>query len=86
MTNDEMKLISAAQSVAGSDSGQLLLKHLSWYCFENRSTYVEENHDKQNVNNGKRAVILHLRALISTDLTKPQPEPVKDENYVSFKE
>lgn len=81
-TNEEIQLINAAQAVAATDSGKKLLEHLSYYCFEKRNTYVEGNSDKQNVNQGKRAVILHIRELIETDLNKPEPEPVKDENYI----
>lgn len=86
MTEGEIKLVSAVQSVAGSPSGVILLEHLSDYCFENRSTYVEGNHDKQNVNNGKRAVILHIRSLLKADLTKPASKPVEDDNFVNVKE
>ena len=47
--------------------GKKVLNNLSAYCYENRSTYVEGDHDKQNVNNGKRAVILYIRSKMDYD-------------------
>jgi len=82
MTDNERNLVNAVKTVASTDAGAVLLEHLSDYCFERRSTFVEGNHDKQNINNGKRAVILHIRDLLKVDLDKKEPEPVKDKNYI----
>jgi len=49
------------QSCFASDAGKKVLADLSNYCYESRNTFVEGNHDKQNVNNGKRAVMLYIR-------------------------
>lgn len=82
MTEEEIQLVNAAKAIFSTDSGKKMLEHLSDYCFEKHSTYVEGNGDKQNVNQGKRAVILHIRELMEKDLNKPVPEPVKSDNYI----
>lgn len=61
------------QSFFATDVGKKVLDDLSYYCYEHRSTYVEGNHDKQNVNNGKRSVILYIRAQM-----KPKTEPKQE--------
>ena len=77
----EVEAAIAAKSVASTGDGKRLLEYLSDYCYENRSTYVELNHDKQNINNGKRAVILEIRRLINMD-TEKKPEPKKQTRYI----
>jgi len=95
MTDAETKLVSAAQTVAGSESGKILLDYLSGFCFEKRSTFVRGGKDSfddvnvvhyEHINQGKRAVILRIRELIETDLNKPKPEPVKEQNYITSEE
>ena len=71
MTEEEIQLVNDVKATFGTDSGKRFLRFLSDYCYEKRNTYVESNHDKQNVNNGKRAVILYIRSLMETDLNKP---------------
>ena len=80
----EKQLVMAYKSVFSTDAGKNVLDDLSLRCFENRSTYVENNHDKQNVNQGKRSIILYIRDILSKDLDKPEQktEQVKDEKYI----
>ena len=49
------------KSLFASEAGSRVIANLSNYCFEHRSTFVEGSQTKQNVNNGKRAVILYIR-------------------------
>ena len=71
--NDEERIkIIAYQACFGTPHGNRVLEDLEKYCYEHRSTFVENSQDKQNVNNGKRSVILHIRELMNIDLHKPE--------------
>lgn len=50
-----------------SPDGIRILEDLSYYCYENRSTYVEGSQSREHVNQGKRAVILHIRKMMETE-------------------
>lgn len=66
MTNEEkIALASAYKACFNTNDGKKVIEDLSRYCYENRNTFVEGNHDKQNVNNGKRAVILYIRSKLN---------------------
>lgn len=82
MTETEKQIFIIARTVFLTDSGKKMLEHLSDYCFEKRSVYVEGNHDKQNVNNGMRKVILHIRDLLERDLDEKEPIIIKEQNYI----
>lgn len=70
MTDEERIKIIAYQSCFNSMHGKAVLKDLSNYCFEHRSTFVEHSQDKQNVNNGKRSVMLHIKEMMNKDTHK----------------
>lgn len=82
MTDTEKQLAIVYKTCFSTEVGKKVLSDLSEKCFEKRSTFVEGNHDKQNVNQGKRAVILYIRDLIEKDLDKPEPELIKEQNYI----
>lgn len=44
-----------------SPDGKRVFEDLARYCFENRSTYVENSQSLEHINQGKRAVILYIR-------------------------
>jgi hypothetical protein len=50
-----------------SPDGKRILEDLSEYCYENRSTYVENSQSREHINQGKRAVILHIRKMMEND-------------------
>ena len=56
------------KSLFTSETGSRVIDNLSFYCFEYRSTFAEGKQDKQNVNNGKRAVILYIREKMNKKL------------------
>ena len=61
MTNTERQVYMDFKNLFASEAGSRVIINLSNYCFEHRSTFVEGSQTKQNVNNGKRAVILYIR-------------------------
>lgn len=80
MTNEEqIQLALCYKRCFSSETGLTVIKDLSKYCYEHRNTYVEGNHDKQNVNNGKRAVILYIRSKLDLNPNeKKQATAVKE--------
>ena len=68
MTNTERQVYMDFRSLFASETGSRVIKNLSNYCYENRSTFVEGSPSKQNVNNGKRAVILYIREKMNRKL------------------
>ena len=61
MTDKEKQVYMDFKSLFTSETGSRVIDNLSNYCYESRSTFVEGSQTKQNVNNGKRAVILYIR-------------------------
>jgi hypothetical protein len=82
MTTEEKALVLNYKECFSTGTGKKVLDDLSNHCFEKRSSYVEGNNDKQNYNQGKRAVILYIRNLIEKDLDKPEPEKVEEDKYI----
>ncbi len=80
---DEKQIAAEFKACYGTEHGKRVLDVLSNYCFENRSTFVEGNHDKQNVNNGKRAVILYIRKQLNFNEMKEKQETAitKEKDY-----
>lgn len=66
------------QTVFASDAGKKVLDDLSNYCFENRSTFVENSERKELVNQGKRAVILYIRDKLRVHTEPKQTTAVKE--------
>jgi hypothetical protein len=66
------------QSCFATDAGKKVLADLSGYCYEERNTFAEGNHDKQNVNNGKRAVILYIRDKMKIQTESKQATAIKE--------
>jgi len=58
----------------GSGPGLRVLKHLSTFCLEKRSTFVEESERKSSFNEGARSVILEIRRWLDYDLSKLNKE------------
>jgi hypothetical protein len=83
MTSEELHQLSIEyQSCFGTPHGQKVLEDLSKYCYERRNTFCEGNHDKQNVNNGKRAVILYIRKWLSHNPEDEIQETAEHEGVV----
>lgn len=82
MESNQQKLIFAYKSFFNTESGSLILADLSERCFENKSTFVENGRDKQNVNQGKRSIILYIRAMLSKDPLKPETKIEEQTNYI----
>ena len=80
MTDEERIKIIAYQAWFNSMHGKEVLKDLSKFCYEHHSTFVAHSQDKQNVNVGKRAVILHIRELMEEDLHKPEEKKTVKQN------
>jgi len=64
---DWQKLVNAFKQVGNSDAGQIVLNYLSYQCFENRNTFVDNNEAMSNRNLGKREVILLIRQWMACD-------------------
>jgi len=70
MTPEEQKkqLIRDYQFTFGSPDGQRVLADLSLQTYENMMTYVDDNPHGTAFNEGRRAVILHIRRLLAMAL------------------
>jgi hypothetical protein len=82
MTEYEKQQAILFKDCFGTDTGKRVLDNLSGYCFENRSTFVEGSHDKQNVNQGKRSVILYIREILNRNLDEKVVEFKNENNYI----
>jgi len=58
---DWQKLVISFKQCFASEEGQAVLNCLSYQCFENRNTFVDNNEAKSNRNLGKREIILFIR-------------------------
>ncbi len=66
--------VSDFQHSFKSGPGKRVDKHLSNFCLEHRSTYVEGDGRKSDFNEGARSVILEIRHWLEYDLTKLRKE------------
>ena len=57
-----------------SGPGKRVDEHLSRFCLEHRSTFVEDSGRKSDFNEGARSVILEIRRWLNFDLTKLNKE------------
>lgn len=55
------------QKAFATDSGKMVLKHLSLTCHENEPTYVEGNTHGTAYKEGQRSIILHIRAMLGKE-------------------
>jgi len=74
---DWQKLVIAMKQFFGHEAGKTVLDYLSYQCFENRNTFVDNNEAKSNRNLGRREIILIIRDWMSKN---PQdiPENLKE--------
>ncbi len=54
--------------------GKRVLTHLSKFCLEHRSTFVEGDGRKSDFNEGARSVILEIRRWLDYDISKLEPD------------
>ncbi len=54
--------------------GEETLKHLSRFCLEHRSTFIENSARKSDFNEGARSVILEIRRWLDMDISKLEKE------------
>ena len=67
------QLVSDFKHSFESGPGMRTLKHLSWFCLEKESTFVEGSEMKSAFNEGARSVILEIRRWLDYDFTKNEP-------------
>jgi len=74
---DWQKLVIGIKQCFVSEEGQNVLNYLSYQCYENRNTFVDNNEAKSNRNLGRREIILLIREWMACN---PQeiPERLKD--------
>jgi hypothetical protein len=70
-------LILAYKRFAASADGELILAHLSGECTENRTTFYGDSERLSIFAEGRRSVMLDIRALVATDLEALEKEPDK---------
>ena len=74
MTPEERKQrILDYQKAFLSEDGEKVLADLSRVCFENRTTFFGDSERMSAFTEGKRWVMLHIRALVTADPDKPEP-------------
>lgn len=74
MTPDERKQkIRDTQRVFLSPEGANVLADLSRLCFENRTTFFGDSERMSAFTEGKRAVMLYIRALVAAKLEEVEP-------------
>ena len=69
-SEDWQKLVTAFKQVADTDAGEIVLNYLSYQCFENRNTFIDNNEAMSNRNLGKREIVLLIRRWIACDSRK----------------
>lgn len=65
--------------IAFKDIPQKVMDYLSYQCYENRNTFVDGNEAQSHRNNGKRELILLIRAWRSKDPLEV-PEELRSNN------
>lgn len=58
------------QNAFTGEHGKKVMDHLSRYCLEKSSTFVENSDRKSAFNEGARSVILEIRRWVEYDLNK----------------
>jgi len=62
---EKQQFIADCKKIFNSDAGINVLRKLAFYCYENRITSVADNVYLTYFNEGKRAVIIHIRDMIA---------------------
>ena len=80
MDKDKAKqLIRDFQGAFDTPEGKRVLEYLSEECFENKNTFVLNNQYGTAFNEGKRYVILYIRAILAKDPNiERQTETIKE--------
>ena len=68
MREEEEQYVRDVKEVFSGDNGERVLAKLSRLCHEHKATYVDQNTTGTAYNEGKRCVMLHLRAMLNKDI------------------
>jgi len=80
MTPDERKnRIRDFQKTFLSPEGANVLADLSRVCFEHRTTFFGDSERMSAFTEGKRAVMLYIRGIITAKLDEPEPVTARTE-------
>ena len=77
MRKEEEQVVKDFKEVFAGDNGKRVLERLSRLCHEHKATYVDQNPNGAAYNEGKRCVILHIRAMLSKDIKESKQKVAK---------